>query len=80
MLTEVGNVAAMLASDHASPLTATVVNGQLRRDCRLAAPIRTYWPTGQCSTVSSLIGKSFGFPVVNAPSFAHVVAATKQSL
>ena len=26
MLTEVGNVAAMLASDHASPRTATVVN------------------------------------------------------
>ena len=26
MLTEVGNVAAMMASDHASPLTATVVN------------------------------------------------------
>jgi hypothetical protein len=26
MLTEVGNVAAMMASEHASPLTATVVN------------------------------------------------------
>jgi hypothetical protein len=39
----------------------------------------TYAPTGQCSIVSSRMGKSFGLPVASRPPTVRAAAATRQS-
>ena len=38
-----------------------------------------YLPTGQCSTVSSRMGKSLGLPVASRPPSESAAAATRQS-
>ncbi len=43
------------------------------------APVASYEPTGQWSTASPAIGKSFGFPVARRPPMDSAAAATRQS-